>query len=182
MSMGRLQRFSLLCMLTDELRSQSSWGGETHLQKSVFLFRDLAGVPSEYEFTLYKHGPFSFELRNELNEMLAFGILALHPNPYPYGPSFEVTPSGRQFQSRFPKTSAKYRAAVEFVARAVGEKNAVELERMSTALLVTRERPGLDDEKVAHLVTELKPHVSFAQALQATSELREIQDSWNKGS
>ncbi len=39
------------------LKGEGSWCGETHVQKTLFLCQKLMGVPSNFKFILYKHGP-----------------------------------------------------------------------------------------------------------------------------
>ena len=57
--------WGVVCLLVEEMRRQGSWSGETHLQKGTYLLKHLVGVPLQYKFTLYKHGPFSFQLRDD---------------------------------------------------------------------------------------------------------------------
>ena len=60
--MDRLRRAALLTRLIQRLRDRGSWCGETHLQKASLLLQDLTGVPLGFDYILYKHGPFSFDL------------------------------------------------------------------------------------------------------------------------
>jgi uncharacterized protein YwgA len=69
--MDRLWRASLLLTMNEELRRAGSWAGETHMQKAIFFLQELIKVPLGFEFLLYKHGPFSFDLRDELTFMRA---------------------------------------------------------------------------------------------------------------
>ena len=62
--MNRLEKANLLVRLTERLRANKSWAGETHLQKATYILKRVLGVPVEFDFILYKHGPFSFDLRN----------------------------------------------------------------------------------------------------------------------
>ena len=64
--MTRLQRVAVLTKLTEKLHESGSWCGETHLQKAAYFLQELFNVLLVYEFILYKHGPFSFALRDEL--------------------------------------------------------------------------------------------------------------------
>src|ERR1017187_6331592 len=84
--MNRLQKYSVLLALNEELRSAGSWTGETHMQKATYFLQHLMGVPLGFDFILYKHGPFSFDLRDELTAMRAEGFLRLEPQ-HPYGPT-----------------------------------------------------------------------------------------------
>ena len=64
--MNRLAQQAILSGLATRLGSRGSWVGETHLQKAAYLLSQLRGVDFDFDFILYKHGPFSFELRDEL--------------------------------------------------------------------------------------------------------------------
>lgn len=88
--MNRLKKDALLCELADQLRHSGSWCGETHVQKATYFLQELRRVPLEFEFVLYRHGPFSFDLRDELTAMRADGFLDLSERG-PYGPSLVPT-------------------------------------------------------------------------------------------
>lgn len=60
--MERLNRAAVLLNLVETLRSKGSWASETHFQKAAYFLQELLRVPLEFEFILYKHGPFSFGL------------------------------------------------------------------------------------------------------------------------
>ena len=171
--MKPLQRSALLTMLADELKARGSWSGETHLQKAAFLLQEALGVPLGYEFTLYKHGPFSFDLRDDLHSLRADGLLALEPRPQPYGPTIVTTPRTVLLESRFPKTRAKYMRQVTKVADVVGDKGVVSLERVATAFLLMRRHPDLGDEQIALQLRRVKPHISEAGAAEAVAIARE---------
>ena len=84
--MESFQRASILLTLNEELRRAGSWAGETHMQKAAFFLQELMHVSMGFDFILYKHGPFSFDLRDELTFMRAQAFLRLEPQ-YPYGPT-----------------------------------------------------------------------------------------------
>jgi uncharacterized protein YwgA len=169
--MNRLQVAALLTTLVDQLRERGGWCGETHIQKSVFVAQELAGVPLGFDFILYKHGPFSFDLRDELTSLRADGLLKMEPQPIPYGPKFKATDSARALQQRFPKTLRKHRQALEFVAENLANKQVDQLERLATALYATIERPDDDSHEQASWINERKPHVSVDEALEALQEV-----------
>jgi hypothetical protein len=82
---NRLAQEAVLAGLARRLDERGSWSGETHLQKAAYLLHELTDVPFEFEFILYKHGPFSFELRDELSAMRADRLLERQPQPAPMG-------------------------------------------------------------------------------------------------
>ena len=80
--MDRLRNAALLTRLIEGLCSKGDWCGETHVQKTAFFVQELMGVPLGFRFILYKHGPFSFGLRDELTALRADGLLELEPRTY----------------------------------------------------------------------------------------------------
>src|SRR5688572_19502951 len=119
--MRRPQRTALLGSLCDKLRDNGSWCGETHVQKSVFVLEDLLDVDLDFEFVLYKYGPFSFDLRDELVRLRGLGLVGLEPR-YPYGPRLFSTDAMQERERRFPRTLARYENALDFVASRLGPK------------------------------------------------------------
>jgi uncharacterized protein YwgA len=169
--MKRLQRAAVLCLLADEMKARGSWCGETHLQKASYLLQEALDVPLGVDFILYKHGPFSFELRDELVSLRADGLFRLVPQGYPYGPKLVVTERGHELEKRFPKTLGNYRRTIEWVAEHLSDKNVTDLERLATSLYVKTEEGVTDEDAIATRVTELKPHVERDQAVAAVREL-----------
>ena len=139
--MNNSQKVVVLTELIEQMLNCGSWCGETHIQKETYFLQTLTDVPLEFKFALYKHGPYSFELRDKLTELRADEFLELVRRPRPYGPSYETTEHSNRLRMRFKKTMAKYRGPIEFVAKHLGNKGVVELEQLSTALLV-REQLG----------------------------------------
>jgi uncharacterized protein YwgA len=71
------------------LKERDSWCGETHIQKAVYFLQELLQVRLGFEFIMYKHGPYSFELTDELTTLRANRLLRLIPREG-YGPSIVV--------------------------------------------------------------------------------------------
>src|SRR3989338_8128509 len=102
--MDRLKKAALLTSLAQKLRDNGSWCGETHLQKAVYFLEDLFAIPLEFEFILYKHGPFSFDLRDELTSLRADELLRLVPQDPPYGPRLTPTERCERLKELLPNT------------------------------------------------------------------------------
>ena len=173
--MKRLQRAAVLLSLVEKLHDNDSWCGETHIQKSTYFLQNLLRVPLELDFILYKHGPYSFELSDEITAMLADNILQVKLRPNPYGPSLLSGAEGSELiKESFPKTIKKYDSQTAFVAEKLGRERVASLERLATALYVTREE-GKDDVKVrVARICELKPHISEEQAHVAVKQVDDI--------
>ena len=176
--MQQFQRASLVLTLGNKLRSQGSWTGETHLQKATYVLQELLRVPTGFEFVLYKHGPFSFDLKALLSAMEADSFIRWVPQ-YPYGPTMEEGGSAEQLLTQFPKKPKEYSRQIDFVARKLGPYRVTDLEKLATALYVIHERNGTVHERRtarerAARINELKPHISIAEAQRAVAELDEL--------
>jgi uncharacterized protein YwgA len=70
-----IDRSAILLDVAEQLNANGSWTGETHIQKAAYLMQELLGVPSGFKFVLYRHGPFSFGLRDSLNKLETLGCI-----------------------------------------------------------------------------------------------------------
>jgi uncharacterized protein YwgA len=164
--MDRLKRTVLLTALADNLRKKGSWCGETHLQKATYFLQELQKVPVGYEFILYKHGPFSFELRDDLTAMRADGLFDLVPQ-WPYGPTLTPTQKSKRLRQEYSKTLQKYGKRLNFVCDQLGKQNVSDLEKLATALYIRLEASAKSETQRARYLHSLKPHVSLDDSLQA---------------
>lgn len=169
--MSRLGQEAILVGLARRLDEQGSWSGETHIQKSAYLMHELLGVPFDFDFILYKHGPFSFELRDELGSMQADRLLEREPQPPPYGPRIVITERGRELEQRLTQTMSRYVPALDWISERVSKRGVMELERLATALWVTREQPDAGVGDRAQTLRELKRHISLDDATSAIEEI-----------
>ncbi|HOV79270.1 MAG TPA: hypothetical protein PK728_04125 [Bacillota bacterium] len=148
------KRQVIVLSLVEKMKEQGSWCGETHIQKSLYFLQEMLKVPTDFDFVLYKHRPFSFDLRDELVVMRGNMLLELHSNPYPYGPSHSPGPSAEKLKELYPKTAKKYEPQISFVAEKLSGLNVAGLERLATALYVTLgEGEGRSIKSRANLLT-----------------------------
>lgn len=168
--MERLHREAVLLRFIEELDNHGSWCGETHIQKATYFLEELLGVPLGYDFILYKHGPYSFDLSDDLSDMRGKLFLKVLPQP-PYGPKLLPGENGHSLSSQFPEISKRYATQLRFIASHLGKKKVVELEQLGTTLYVTTESPKLSSEKRAEKVVNLKPHIRIKEALRAMQEV-----------
>lgn len=77
--MDRFEQAAILTELIDGMRASGSWAGETHIQKGTYFLQQLLEVPLGFRFILYKHGPFSFDLRDALAIMRADHFMGMSP-------------------------------------------------------------------------------------------------------
>lgn len=175
--MLKIDQAGLVLALAEALRKHGSWAGETHVQKASYFLQVMLEVPLNVKFILYKHGPFSFDLRDMLSEMEAAEMVRWEPRPYPYGPSVAPGVNTARVLSMSPAVS-KFSSRIEFVAEKLASKKVTELERLATALYVSVDHKTPRDERAAR-INALKPHVSIPEAETAVHEMDEI---WTEAS
>jgi hypothetical protein len=171
--MERYKKDAVLSELADQLRRRGSWCGETHVQKATYFLQELKSVPLGFEFILYKHGPFSFDLRDELSAMRADGFFDLSERGS-YGPSLVPTRLSEELRQDYPKTLARYGPNIEFVCDALRDKNVADLEKLATALYVYFQYGSRSVRARAKILYELKPHISMPDSLEAVNQVDSI--------
>ena len=93
----------------------------------------------------------------------------------PYGPSILPGENSESILERFPQTRQKFQPQAEFVAAYLGSRNVAELERLATAMFVTKKEilGGGIDERAAR-IHELKPHVPIDLAHEAVVDIDQL--------
>jgi hypothetical protein len=169
--MNRLAQEAVVVGLAKRLAQEGSWTGETHVQKAAYLLSELLDVSFGFDFILYKHGPFSFELRDELTLMQAEGLLRSYsPNPR-YGPQLLVTARGERLEHSFSKTMRRYGPSLDWIAGELGNRGVMDLERLATTMWMTRQSPNDSVADRAEAVIRVKPHISKNEAELAVEEI-----------
>jgi uncharacterized protein YwgA len=164
------EKHSLILAVIEKLRAHRSWTGRTHVQKAIFLLNEVAVAKVPFNFVLYKHGPFSFALERELEQMESYAAIASETVESGYG---VILRPGRnaEFVKQQHRLSDSEVDAIEKVACFVGRRNVADLERLASAVWI-RSREGLGDSRlVAERIHQLKPHVSIADAEIADREI-----------
>ncbi|WP_159592683.1 hypothetical protein [Chelativorans xinjiangense] len=157
---------SIVLFTMQALKNEGSWCGETHVQKALYLCQMLAGVPSDFKFILYKHGPFSFQLSDYLQSLIADEIVQV-VSRHPYGPMLCISDEAIDIASEV-NSNEKIASGISFVAKNLGSKNVSELEKLATAVFVNNKYGSeLSLEKRAEILTSLKSHVQLDAARSA---------------
>jgi uncharacterized protein YwgA len=158
----------LLCVL-QSLKTAGSWCGETHVQKALFLCQNVAHVPSDFKYVLYKHGPYSFELSEHLQQLIADNLVCVRARP-PYGPSLELNDEAKSIVEK-ARSRQNLMKGIDFISRKVGTKNVAELERLATAVYLREKyRDQSSTEAMTKVLTSVKPHVPVQSAREAFTE------------
>lgn len=163
--------YSLKCTviidLIKQLRNRGSWCGETHVQKAMYIAQDLAKANLGYKFILYKHGPFSFELKDELSGMRASNIVEFAFRQRDYGPTIGITEFGERVYKTHEESIQQFKKINAFVADWISASDVRNLERLATAYYVTKKHPRDPVAVRAKMISSLKPHVDIIAAEEA---------------
>src|ERR1700674_1555635 len=130
-------RCALVVELAKSLRIHGSWCGETHLQKAIYILQDLSKSNFGYKYVIYKHGPYSFDLNNELAAMRSSNILEFQFPREGYGPSIVPTQFGERVYRANQENVHDYDRFVEFIADWFAGSDVRHLEKIATAYFVT---------------------------------------------
>ncbi|MGE5543791.1 MAG: hypothetical protein ACM3UW_02360 [Bacillota bacterium] len=173
--MKKVKRQAVVLKLVEALNENGSWCGETHIQKGFYFLQEMLNVPTGYDFILYKHGPFSFDLRDELSIMRANASLELIARPYPYRPSYVPGAAAATLMDVYKKTVEEYLNKIDFIAQQFSNRGVATLERLATALYITLgDGKHKDVMERAKLVNELKPHIDIELAIGSVKEVEEL--------
>jgi uncharacterized protein YwgA len=176
-TMEGLKRKAVVLSLIEKMDKNNSWCGETHVQKCSYFLQEGLGIPLGYDFILYKHGPFSFDLRDELTEMRSNNFVVLQPQ-YPYGPSLSYGDLADDLKKQFPKTIAKYESALNYVAKNISRNKVNELEKLATALYIIKEERIVKKIACAKRMNEIKPHITLEDAKAACEDVDQLLRKW----
>ncbi len=161
-----IDKSATILSLVAHLRENGSWAGETHVQKAMFFLDKKFSVQTDFEFVLYKHGPYSFELHENLAGLFA-GCLLEHQIQPPYGPRIQLTEAGCKFLAKYADQLASKETSIKAVASWFEKKGVAELEKLATALWVQKESPSLPQQDKAQRIHAIKPHIPVEDARQA---------------
>jgi hypothetical protein len=159
----------------DKLRQHGSRAGKTHLQKTLFL-AGTAFMETSFEFVLYKHGPYSFDMEHELEQMRSYGAITVEPASDGYD-VFLLAGEMAPFVRRGAPLTPQEQTAIDRACAFVDSKNVAELERLATAAWIRTQEGITDGEGVALRLHELKPHIPVQAARQADLELTHLLDN-----
>lgn len=166
------QKSAILLSLVQSLREAGSWTGETHVQKAMFYLTEKLHVDTGFNFVLYKHGPYSFDLHDELSTLFGLMLVEQVHTP-PYGPQLKLTMSGKDFLAKHPLSSSIADPLTK-ASRDLGAKGVAELEKLATALWFKRQDPLATAEDIAESVNRVKPHIPVREALSAVQLLEAL--------
>jgi uncharacterized protein len=143
--------------------------GRKKLQKIVHILRE-AGYPFPFRYGYHFHGPFSAELKGEIDSLVTDGLIDEIPG--------ETLYDNRMYSYRLSKEAEEFCLGDDrhpepqwaSLARILNEKPAQELEAISTLIYLVRS--GFREEALADRFAQLKPHLrDYYSTAQASAKL-----------
>lgn len=177
--MSASDRTAIVLYTMQSLKGEGSWCGETHVQKTLFLCQEVMGVPSHFKFILYKHGPYSFELSEHLQGLIADDMICVLTRP-PYGPTLGIVEEARSIAARVERRD-RVAERIAFMSKKLSQKGVADLEKLATAVYVNKKHGSkVPIEKRTEILVSLKPHVSVEAARDAFAEADAIEEEANR--
>jgi hypothetical protein len=106
-----------------------------------------------------------------LTEMRADGLLDLQYQQPPYGPRYICTERGQDLRNRYPRTLKRFHSDIKRIAAFFADRGVAELERLSTALYVTRACKKVSVPSQVDKIVKIKPHIQRPSAKSALKEV-----------
>lgn len=166
------RKHALILAVVERLCANGSWAGRTHVQKALSLVSEAAGASLPFTFVLYKHGPYSFDLASELQQMKSYGAIVSEARS-PFGETIRLGATAA-FVKQNGKLEDSELVAIHRVCDFIGTKGVTELEKLATAAWIRSRENIRNTAEVAARLNALKPHVTKESAAQADADLGEL--------
>jgi hypothetical protein len=177
--MSEIRSLILILQFVRELEKVGSFAGETHIQKGLFFAQSMYGVHTGFKFVPYRYGPFSFEIRQALNDLQAMGLLTVIPDPNGYGVHYAITERGKKWLKMLEGSIRDEAETLRKVAEKFGRRTAKELELLATIQFVRRyldEKGEGDKEKeIVSYTRSMKPWLKGEEILSGLEKLRQTE-------
>ncbi len=168
-----IHRAAVVAETIKALKEAGSWCGETHVQKATYLLQHAAGVDLGYDFVIYKHGPYSFDLATDLATLKSAHVVEFVVPVQGYGPSLELSNTGEMAFGSMKNFVKQFLPKIRFIANWFGNNDVRILERLATAHYVRAQNPSEHRNISAAKLRGLKPHISEPDALDAVKQVDE---------
>lgn len=163
------RKHALILAVVEGLRENGSWTGRTHVQKALFLLGASGKVDVPFNYVLYKHGPFSFDLDEEIEVMRSYAAISVAPQR---GFGVTLSPSSKSSHAKLkaPLSPNEERVIADMCAK-IGASNVSSLERLATAAWIRTREKLHDEDEIASRLHDLKPHIPKEAALKAAQRI-----------
>jgi hypothetical protein len=159
-------KHALILAMIEELQRQGSRTGKTHIIKGLMLANAARSPQVPFSFFLYKHGPYSTDIVQNLEQMQSYGAITVEPAFDGYGVILKPSAMAEFVKSQAALSFAEAQG-IQRVCRFIRSKNVGQLERLATAVWIRSSLGIQEPEAVAQKLNALKPHIPLTEAYQA---------------
>jgi len=147
--------------------------GRTLIQKTLFVANELHQLQVPFDFILYKHGPYSFDVDNAIHEMSSYRAVKVDPVS---GYGVTITPGeGGKFVGKYGGSLLpEAKSAITEASRTLAPMNVKELERIATAVWIYYREGIREPGRISERLRQLKPHISDKGAQDAVGKLQDL--------
>jgi len=143
----------------NDLIKNGSWCGKTHIIKTLYLLKATKQIDIPFDFLLYKHGPYSFDVEDALAVMKSYGAIEGDDlNTGPYGEMLKLGENA-DYPQKFLKLTDEEHKVISAICKLIDKKDVKALERLATTAWIIDQEGEKDPEKISNRVHELKPHI-----------------------
>ncbi|AEA46126.1 hypothetical protein Arcve_0085 [Archaeoglobus veneficus SNP6] len=146
-----MKNSDLILYVVKKLNEVGSWAGNTHLQKIIYLIQSTCNIKL-YDFVLYHYGPYSFDLREDVDLLTISNYLERDVDEFGY--------HYRLSSVLEPSIPSEIRDKVDRIVKVFGKAPTTLLELITTVDYVARKSPGKSDNEIVEIVKKIKPHFS----------------------
>ena len=133
-----IEKHAIILEVIEQLANHGSWTGKTHVIKTLYLLKSTGKIEVPLEFLLYKHGPYSFEVESEIEEMLSYSAINYSNRMQGYGRSFNAG-ENTEFVKKNGQLKAEVKDIIEKVCKFVNNRDVRELEELATVAWIQKE-------------------------------------------
>lgn len=170
---------AVILQLVLKLREHDNWCGKTVVQKAAYFVDILSGHRLGFDFVLYKHGPYSFDLADTMGVMNSLEYIKFEVAHPQYGPRIKPLDDARDILlKKYGALAEKLEREIDFVTNKLADCGIAAVERLSTALYFTRQERVEGTEAKILKIREVKPHISEAEAANAVTQVDKILEEW----
>ncbi len=144
-----MKKNDLILYVVKKLNEVGSWTGNTHIQKIIYLTQSVCNLKL-YNFVLYHYGPYSFDLREDLDFLAISGYLNREADELGY--HYKVNTN---FELSIP---VEIQEKVDKITKIFGKAPTALLELITTVDYIIRKFPEKGDREIIETVKKIKPH------------------------
>jgi uncharacterized membrane-anchored protein YjiN (DUF445 family) len=173
--MTGFERKTFLLLLIEKTNIYNFYHDSIHIFS--FIMQKALNIPLEFNF-VDRLGVFSFELQDELHEMLANDLIerkVKHHNCY-----YTTGIHANLLKKKYPNIELNYGSLLDKVIKKLAQYKVNELEKLSITLLVKLKEQIENNDECASRINKLKPFISKKEAYEIAVKIDELMKEFSE--